>query len=324
MGRLILKHGLILLASTFCLCAAQVPELPGQDLPAGLFNLREMDLHLHSGMEREVPLNDWIDMAVVDGRKVLLLLDHLELYRKDPQQYEAWRKGRHFDTRYPRGPAGHKALFADFDAAAKRSDVIIFKGWEISEDELDGPPEAAPMRMADTIGWHISPRSGGDPPNGHSLIRRVKQIREVQKQFPVPMIVFHPFPMRIENIRKAARAKGRDIHTITVKEYRFFQPGEQEELIELLKGSSIYIEISHDTEQYFDDPACREALIEDTLPLAKAGVQFTISTDNHYLRHVKPFKPEHYCIPMGITPRNTNTIIRELLALRAKRALQRK
>jgi hypothetical protein len=257
-----------------------------------------------------------------DGRRVFVLLDHLELYRKTPEQYEAWRAKGGFKSRYPTGAAGHKALFDDFDAVARRKDVIVFKGWEIGEDELDEGLEAAPMRMADVIGFHISPRNGSEPPNGATLIKRVKQMLEVQKQFPVPMIVFHPFPMRIENIRRTAARSGRDTHTITAAEYRFFRPGEQEELIRLLKGTSIYIEISHDTEQYFDDPACREALIADTLPLAKAGLQFSISTDNHGLRHLKkPFDPDHYSRPMGVTPLNCNTIVRELLALRARRDL---
>lgn len=306
------------------LCAGQPAadfDPPGMDLASGLFGLREMDMHLHSGMERPVTPARWIDLAAADGRRVFLLLDHLELYRKTPAQAEAWRAGRQFEARYPPGPAGHRALFADFETIARRKDIIVFKGWEISEDELDGELEEAPMRMADAIGWHISPHTGGAPPDGSHLIRRVRQIREVQKRFPVPMILFHPFPMRVENIRKAAARQNRDLRGIPSSEYRFFRAGEQEELIRLLMGSSIYIEISRATEQYFDDPAVREAMIADTLPLARAGVQFTVSTDNHHVRAAtKPFDPEAYCAPMGVTKRNTNAIVRELLAIRARRA----
>ena len=299
-------------------CVAQ----PGLD--AGRFRLKEMDLHLHSGMERPVALGRWLDLAVADGRKVFLLLDHLELYRKSPQEYDAWRAKGGFEARYPPGPAGHRALFADFDAAsARRRDAIIFKGWEVSETELDTGLEMAPMRMADAIGWHISPRNGAEPPNGRTLLHRARQVLELQKQLPVPMILLHPFPMRIENLRRTAAAKGRQVGSITAAEYRFFQPGEQDELIGLLRGTSVYIEMSRDTENYFGDPACREALIADILPLARGGLQFTISTDNHHLRAAaKPFDPDTYCRPAGITESNTNGIVRELLALRARRALQ--
>ncbi|MBI1787125.1 MAG: hypothetical protein HYR60_06165 [Acidobacteria bacterium] len=107
-------------------------------------------------------------------------------------------------------------------------------------------------------------------------------------------------------------------------EYRFFRAGEQEELIRLLRGASIYIEMNRDTEQYFDDPNCRAALEADIVPLVKAGVQFTIASDNHHLRAAnKPFDPDRYCRPFGVTETNTNTIVRELLALRARRLLNR-
>lgn len=305
-------------------CAGQSAstESTRQELPGALFGLREMDFHLHSGMERPVDLASWIDLAVADGRKVFLLLDHIELYRKTPQDYEDWRAKGGFQARYPLGAAGHQALFADFDSLSQRKDILVFKGWEIGERELDEGLETAPMRLAEVIGWHIGPNHGGEPPNGQSLLRRVRQIKEVQKQFPVPMIVFHPFPMRYENLWRAAQKSGREIHSIPVEEYRFFRAGEQEELIKLLRGSSIYIEMSRDTEQYFDEPACRAALIADLAPLAQAGVQFTISTDNHHLRAAnKSFAPERYCEPAGITPANTNGLVRELLALRARRAL---
>lgn len=310
----------LLVAISAALCAGQTvrDELPS----AGLFGLREMDFHLHSGMERPVELAAWIDLAVSDGRRVFLLLDHIELYRKSPQDYEAWRTKGGFQARYPLGAVGHKALFADFDAIAQRKDILVFKGWEIGERELDEGLETAPMQMVDVIGWHIGPNHGGEPPNGQTLLKRVRQIKEAQKQFPVPMIVFHPFPMRYENLWRAAQKNGRDKRSITVQEYRFFRPGEQEELIRLLKGTSIYIEMSHATEQYFDEPACREALIADVAPLVQAGVQFTVSTDNHHLRAAnKSFDPARYCEPAGITAANTNGIIRELLALRARRSL---
>jgi hypothetical protein len=64
----------------------------------------------------------------------------------------------------------------------------------------------------------------------------------------------------------------------------------------------------------------REALIADIKPLAEGGVQFTVSTDAHGAAALRaPFGPDKYCTPCAITPRNTNTIIRELLALRTKR-----
>jgi len=298
------------------------PVLPGQAIEKALFQLKEMDMHLHAGMEREVPLEEWVDLAVADGRKVLVLLDHLELYRQTPEEYAAWAKERGFEQRYPVGSEGHRALMEDLARMRERDDVITFRGWEIYEGELDTGIEPEPMRLAEVIGWHISPNNGGDPPNGQTLLKRIGQIAEIQKDFPVPMIVFHPFSMRLENIQATAGKQGRDLANLTVADYRFFQPGEQERVIDFLKGSSIYIEISRSTGRYWEDPVVREALLADIRPLAEVGVQFTVSTDGHHVESAKrPFEPERYCEPLGIAPRNTNTIVRELLALRARSSL---
>jgi hypothetical protein len=304
---------------------AQTVPLPGQGIPEGLFQLHEMDMHLHAGVERGVDMKTWIDLAVQDGRKVLFMLDHIELYRRTQADYDAWRAKNKLAALYPLGAAGHRALMTDFDTVARRTDVIVFKGWEVSERELDTGLEDAPLRMADVLGFHISPNNGGEPPNGRTLIKRAKQMLEAQKKYRVPMILFHPFPMRLENIQRTARLRGRDAKSITAAEYRFFQPGEQEELIRLLRGTSIYIEMNWDTEIYWKDPACRESLLADIKPLAEGGVQFTVGSDSHHMGHMrKTFRPAAWCEPAGVTALNTNSIVRELLAIRARRALDEK
>ena len=53
-----------------------------------LYQLNQTDLHVHAGKERPLPMKDWIDLFVNDGRKVLLLLDHLELYRMSDKENE--------------------------------------------------------------------------------------------------------------------------------------------------------------------------------------------------------------------------------------------
>ncbi|MBX7254926.1 MAG: hypothetical protein K1Y02_01100 [Candidatus Hydrogenedentes bacterium] len=296
--------------------------LPGTALVSGLFQLDEMDLHLHCGMERQVPMQEWIDLAVKDGRKVIVVLDHIELYRKTPDELADWTKNQGLQQWYPLGFEGQKAFLDDAASLRVRNDVITFRGWEISETELDEELDTEPMRLAEVIGWHISPNSPGDAPNGQSLIKRIRQILEVQKQFPVPMIVFHPFSMRMEKVQKVARKAGKDIKSLTVEDYRFFKPGEQEEVAALLRGQSVYIEMAHGTSGYWDDPVARAAFIADIKPLAERGVQFTVSTDGHHVNGArKPFEPEVYCAETGITPQNTNTLVRELLAIRTRNSV---
>ncbi len=294
----------------------------GTGLSSALFELREMDMHIHAGKEREIPLDQWIDLSVKDGRKIMVLLDHLELYRVSEEENKKWSEERNFQDWYPVGTKGHSALMNDLAAAENRTDVITFRGWEIYEGEMDTGIEAEPMKLAEVIGWHISPNNGRKAPDGQTLLKRASQIITLQKEFPIPMILFHPFSMRIENLQRTAQKSGRDITSISVEDYRFFQPSEQEQLVELLRGKSVYIEISHGLAQYWEDKAVRQAVMEDIGPLVEGGLQFTVSTDAHGVRSfVKPFDPGYYCKELDITPENTNTLVRELLVIRAKRNL---
>jgi len=291
------------------------PQAPNLSPP--LFALREMDMHLHAGLERTAPLDQWIDAAVADGRKVVIALDHRELYDMSAGEYEAWLAENKFPKWYPVGAAGKQALMDDLALLRKRKDVTVFRGWEIWEGELDEGLDPDAMRLAEVIGWHIS-SNGDPPPSGEMLLKRVRQILQVQEEFPVPMIVFHPFTAGISRVQKDARKAGKDPASLTAEDYRFFGPGEQDELALLLRGKPVYIEISQGQARCMENPAMRAALIADIKPLAAAGVQFTVSTDAHgfeSLRH--RFEPEVYCAPIGVTPQNTNGVVRELLARRA-------
>lgn len=296
--------------------------LTGRALKNGLLALYELDYHLHAGLERPVSLEEWLDLSVADGRKAVVLLDHLELYRKLPEEYLRWKP--HDQLPYKMGRAGHRQFFEQVDAMReRRKDLLIFKGWEISETELDTGLDLEAMRLVDVVGWHISPNNGRKAPDGRHLLRRARQVLEAQKQVPVPMILFHPFTMRVENIQRTALAHGRDLMSITVDEYRFFRGNEQKELADLLRGTSVYIEISRESGDCKRDPVCWEALVADIRPLAEMGVQFTVSTDAHGVADLtRTFRPEEFCAELGCTPENTNTLLRELLAIRARQSLR--
>ncbi len=285
------------------------------------YALREMDMHIHCGLERRLPLNEWIDLSVADGRKVFFCLDHLELYDRTPDECAQWAKEEGVRQWYPMGRAGHSAFLADIESlAAARKDLTIFKGWEVAEFDLDDGVNYEPLKAAEIIGWHISSTHEGDEPNGALFIRRIHQIKEVQKKLDVPMVLFHPFPARLGRVEKLARKAGRTRDSLTLEELRFFKNGEQDEVIRLLKDSSIYIEMGRGTEGYWAAANMREALIADIKPLADAGVKFTVSTDAHTPDNLKkPFHPEVYCEPCGITPENANSIISDLLARRGRK-----
>ena len=59
------------------------------------------------------------------------------------------------------------------------------------------------------IGWHISKAAwDGKAPGGKELISRAGRLVEIQKEFPVPMIIFHPFGGRIKAVKDAGSKAG--------------------------------------------------------------------------------------------------------------------
>ncbi|MBI3698688.1 MAG: hypothetical protein HY238_28095, partial [Acidobacteria bacterium] len=255
-----------------------------------LWEPHQLDFHFHSGMEREEPIERWLNRAVAAGRRALLMVDHLELYRPGD--------GHRLDN-YPISPAGRRAFLDDVERMKKRRDALIFSGWEVYEGELDTGIEWDAMRQVEAVGWHISHLKGKRPPDGKLLVHRARQIKELQKQLPVPMILLHPFSPRIEGLRRA-----RDPKTISGADYQYFHGDEHKQLIDLLADSSIYIEINHSSMLgYWDEPVLRDALVAAIRPLAEAGLQFSLGSDHHSLRHTEtPYRPEIFCDACSIRP----------------------
>jgi len=274
------------------------------DAAGTLFDPSQLDFHFHSGMEREAPIEEWLDLAVAGGRRCFLMVDHLELYRP----------GEHKPGRYPVSPAGRRDFLSDVERMKQRRDVLIFAGWEVYEGELDTGIEWEAMRAVEAIGWHISHLRGKRPPDGQLLIRRARQILDLQKQLPRPMILLHPFTPRIQGLRQ-----NRDPQTLSPADYQYFHGDEQKRLIDLLGDSSLYLEINHASMSGpWTDPVLRDALVAAIRPLAEAGLQFTVGSDNHGLDSVRrEYRPEVFCQACGIRPRQVNGIARELLAQRA-------
>lgn len=250
---------ILAISATYSVTAQE--KTSGKSLKEGLFQMNEIDMHVHAGKERPLPLNDWIDLFVKDGRKVMLLLDHLELYRMDDKKNKEWVKKNNFNDWYPDMTTGKYDFIKEMAKVENRNDILVFRGWEIWEGELA--------------------------------------------------------------VQEAAIKNGRSLSSIKKEEYRYFTPDEQKELIDILSSGSVYIEMESGMIPFLSDPVVREAFTEDILPLVEGGVKFTVSTDAHGTGVFnESYNPGLYFTDLCITPENVNTIIRELLAIRAKKNIR--
>jgi len=284
--------------------AGALAAAPGQ----ALFEPHQLDFHFHSGMERETTIEKWLELALDGGRRCFLMVDHLELYRPG-------ESGHRLDN-YAISPAGRSAFLNDVERMKQRRDALIFSGWEVFEGELDTGIEWEAMRQVEAVGWHISHLKGKRPPDGKLLVRRARQIQELQKQLPIPMILLHPFTPRFEGLRQ-----GRGAAPPARADYQYFHGDEQKQLIDVLGDSSIYVELNHSSMAGpWNDPVLRDALVAAMRPLAEAGLEFTTGSDNHGLASVRgDYRPEVFCQACGIRTRQLNGIVGELLAARARR-----
>jgi histidinol phosphatase-like PHP family hydrolase len=267
-----------------------------------LFTPNQLDFHYHSGLEREpgLSIDAWIDRAVARGRRCFLAVDHLELYRPEP--YKKYVK----EPRYPPGPDGLRQFLKDVDRVRQRRDVLVFSGWEVIEGEIDAGLDWEALGLVDAVGWHIGHHGG------HELLRRIRTVKEVQKRLPIPMILYHPFRKRGP---RPETSEGK-----AVADLRCLTPEVQREMIDLLGDSSIHLEINVDWVFGYKwrDPKIRQAHTEDVRPLAEAGLSFTIGSDDHRFEdQTGLYDPDLLCATYGITARQVNRIVGEILTHRA-------
>ena len=185
---------------TFLVFAISYPaEAQGNNgsksLKEGLFRLNEIDFHVHAGKERPLPMNGWIDLFVSNGRKVLLLLDHLELYRVNDTENKAWVTKNKLTDWYPEKASAKELFRNDLLKAMERRDILLFRGWEIWEGELDEGLEKEPMKDAEVLGCRIGFRRGAAPRRIASL-GCVGRLERRQQQGDLAHLGQEPFQRR--------------------------------------------------------------------------------------------------------------------------------
>jgi hypothetical protein len=160
-------------------------------IPQNLF-VHSIDLHYHAGQERQpgTTLEGYLDHAVMTGRVVLGLTDHLEKYVGSPRSSAA------SPPLYEQSVAGLQAYRADVDGLREQFPLLrIFFGPEIHA----GPRidiQRIPQGVVDVSDYFLVslPTVDGSPGGNTAVkVERIRTIAEMREQTGRPAFVAHPF-----------------------------------------------------------------------------------------------------------------------------------
>ena len=94
-------------------------------------NFNYIDLHIHAGIERPLPMAEWVDGLISNGRAALGLLDHYELYLKSDEYYASYLARKGFPRWYANGLEGFRTFCNEVRQQAKREEIMVLLGLEV-------------------------------------------------------------------------------------------------------------------------------------------------------------------------------------------------
>jgi len=240
----------------------------------------QVDLHLHAGQERDLPLKDLVKFFIDRGFRFLGLLDHSELYAMGDERLKK-KIGR---LVYSSSPLGLSQFYSDIDRVARefRGQVEIFKGLELPEWEISLTDKAV-LKGADFLGCHLN-TSCHDPEYRHfihascgeHLATRANQLLSLCRPMDKPAVLFHPFHRRLAELSRSA-----DQGTIKSSD-EIFTEEEIQTFFDRVDVEGLYVELNYgdlrDAERH---EVLLRALRRTCRRLKRGGVGFSLGSDYH-------------------------------------------
>ncbi len=166
--------------------------------------VREIDLHVHAGQERQMPMQQMVQTFIDLGVHFLGLLDHSELYEMGNEALRA----QHGQVVYDSSAGGLLEFYLEVERMKRLFPAAsIYKGLEIGEWDLFHV-DSGFLDRADFVGCHMN-TSCHDPNYRHfepvtcgeHLTRRAKELLTICKPEDKPAVLFHPFHRRLQELR---------------------------------------------------------------------------------------------------------------------------
>jgi histidinol phosphatase-like PHP family hydrolase len=269
----------------------------------------EIDLHLHAGQERDMPLEGLVKTFVDQGISFLGLLDHSELYQMGDEALKA----KFGQLVYHATPQGLRDFYAEVDelGRAYAGQACIFKGIELPEWEILFS-DSDLLELTDFVGCHLN-TSCHDPAHRHyvntscgeHLANRASQLLKVCEPLGKPAVLFHPFHRRVQELGTKVASGG------TLESEEVFTDEDIGYLLEKVDVENLYVELNFgDIFTAAATGGLLEILGRTCRALKAGGIGFSLGSDYH--RTPEDFRdPDPIVARLGLTLKDL-TLIRRL------------
>jgi len=249
-------------------------------------NFNSIDLHVHAGIERPVPMDNWMDGLIRTGRTVLGLVDHYELYLKSDEDYVSYLARKGFPRWYANGLEGFRTFCNEVRQQGKRSDITVLLGLEVYHGDfpdlfwiLRGSESKTSyirkdfLEGLDFIGCHISKTESFEP-WGDFLLKSAEKLSHTAHENGIIGVLFHPFDHSFWAHRQGMTPE-RGLHII--------EPDKLADFAEKMAKLDIYVEINWGSDsKNLNQPEFIREYIPVIQALKSQGVRFWLGSDVHH------------------------------------------
>lgn len=254
----------------------------GRKVPPALppKSIKGIDLHLHAGQERDVPMKQLVQSFVDRGISFLGLLDHSELYEMGDEALRA----EHGQVVYPSSTQGLISFYREVDGMkhAFRGTASIYSGLEVGEWDI--------LRVSrdfildpDFVGCHMN-TSCHDPNYRHyenascggHLARRARELLGICRPVAKPAVLFHPFHRRLQELRALIQTQG------NLADEELFTKEDAATFIDGVDLQGLYVELNFgDLYTAATHPDLLKLLRRTCLTFKHLGLGFSLGSDYH-------------------------------------------
>ena len=252
-------------------------------------NMNSVDLHIHAGIERPVPMNSWVSNLVEEGRHVLGLLDHYELYLKSDDEYDAYLKRKGFPRWYSNGLAGFREFCGQVREQEAKRDERILLGLEVYHGDF---PNVRPdfLKGLDFVGCHISKTESFEPWSDF-LLQSASKLSQTAHENELVGVLFHPFDHSFW-FHRQGKTPARGLNIV--------EPGRLNEFADGMAELDVCIEINWGSDwNNLDQPLFLQEYLPVIEVLKERHVPFWLGSDVHHSGSA-PYDMNRLCAALGI------------------------